>query len=446
MNARLVLVLFLVVMLPAGCVTANKKAAQLADQGVYQPVSYENAAVPGPEIVVLPGEIKSSNYAFLQKVTTNNLRDFAEIELSKDNFKVLDRADVQPLFEEIALAANLGDAEALKVFRKGRFKTTNWFLTFNILKAEPTVAVSKSFDGATAGALIDLAFTLANNGERNSAGKMLGQTVASAKSADTSAIWLVGLQYKIVDATTGEQVASGYIEDKMEATASMNSFLGATNQQRTAITLDTMAQRLIQKAVAEIDKKYKGTGAAAREDEPAGKGGRARKAAPDAKKEKALLAGYRKKIEEHRAQKDKEAAVAAARVNGDGFANLDQEAVLATLTKDNHSKFHKKYDAMFKLAQTTPDWRQRLRIDMSGVTCDVAEYRPEACTLRIGGTYTVATPGKVLTYAKDESLAMVKEDGRWKIASWNDVDDRQVGEEKTAGKGRSAKAAAAASE
>ena len=214
MNGRLVLSLLLVVLLPVGCVSANKKATELADQAVYQPVVYENASVPGPEIVVLPGEIKSNNVAFVLKVTGNNLRDFAEIELSKDNFQVLDRADVQPLFKEIALAANLGDAEALKVFRKGKFKATNWFLTFNILKAEPTVYVTKGFDGKTAGALIDLAFTIANKGEKSTAGEMIGKTVASAKSADTSAIWLVGLQYKIVNAATGEQMATGYIEDR----------------------------------------------------------------------------------------------------------------------------------------------------------------------------------------------------------------------------------------
>jgi hypothetical protein len=425
MNGRLLICFLLLVMLPAGCVATNKKANDLADQALYQPVVYENAAVPGPEIVVLPGEIKSSNFSFVQKVTSNNLRDFAEIELSKDNFKVLDRAEMQPFFQEIALAANLGDAEALKVFRKGKFQATNWFLTFNILKAEPTVFVTKGFDGATAGALIDLAFTIANKGERSSAGKMLGQTVASAKSADSSAIWLVGLQYKILNAATGEQVASGYIEDKMEATTSMNSFLGATNQQNTSITLDTMAQRLIQKAVAEIDKKYKkDAGSVPETDEKPG--GKKKKTAIDPKKEKTIQASYTKKLEEQQIQKDKDAALTTMRCYNDGYANLNQEAVLATLAKDNHEKFHKKYDKMFAIPNANPKWRDKIKIDMSQISCEVVDYKQDACKVKLAGSYSMTVDGKTKSYAKDRVVDMIKTDGQWKVASWQEEDDKEV--------------------
>jgi hypothetical protein len=426
MNGRLLICFFLLVLLPAGCVTANKKATDLADQALYQPAVYENASVPGPEIVVLPGEIKSSNFSFVQKVTSNNLRDFAEIELSKDNFKVLDRADVQPFFQEIALAANLGDAEALKVFRKGRFQTTNWFLTFNILKAEPTVFVTKGFDGATAGALIDLAFTIANKGEKSSAGKMIGQTVASAKSADTSAIWLVGLQYKILNATTGEQVASGYIEDKMEATTSMNSFLGATNQQNTSITLDTMAQRLIQKAVAEIDKKYKkdAGSATATDDNPSGK--KKKKDVIDSKKEKSIQASYTKKLQEQQVQRDKDAAITAMRCYNDGYANLNQESVLATLAKENHEKFHKKYDKMFSIPNSSPKWRDKIKIDLSQLSCELVDYKSDACKVKVSGAYSMTVDGKTKSYAKDRVIDMVKTDGQWKVASWQEEDDKEV--------------------
>jgi hypothetical protein len=412
-----------------GCVAAKKTATELADQAVYQPAVYANAAVPGPEVVVLPGEIKSSNYAFLQKVTANNLRDFAEIELSKDSFKVLDRADAQPLFNEIALAANLGDAEALKVFRKGRFKTTNWFLAFNIVKAEPAVYVTKGFDGETAGAMIDLMFTLANKGERSSTGKMIGQTVASAKAADSSAIWIVGLQYKIVNAATGEQVASGYIEDKMEATTSMNAFLGVANQQSTSVGLDTMAQRLIQKAVAEIDRQYKkGAGVAAVDAEEPAKGKSGKKEVVDPKKEKTILASYQKKLEERRTQQDKDAAITAMRCYLDGYVNLNQETVLAILRKDYHEKFHKKYDEMFRIPQKSPKWRDTIKMDASGITCDLTAYSPDACRIKLGGTYTVGVRGKTKTYAKDEVIDMVREDGQWKIASWSDVEDKVVQE------------------
>lgn len=49
------------------------------------------------------------------------------------------------------MAANLGDVAALKVIKKGRFKSTQWFLAFDILKAEPVVSVQKSADGTAAG-------------------------------------------------------------------------------------------------------------------------------------------------------------------------------------------------------------------------------------------------------------------------------------------------------
>jgi hypothetical protein len=415
------------VVLLTGCVGAGKKATELADQALYQPIEYANATTPGPEVVVLPGKIKSSNYAFVQKVTANNLRDFAEIELSKDSFIVLDRADSQPFFQEIALAANLGDADALKVFRKGKFKAARWLLTFNILKAEPTVYVTKGFDGETAGAAIELVALIANKGEKSTLGSMLGKTVASAKSADTSAIWLVGLQYKIVDAATGQQVVQGYIEDKMEATTSMNSFLGATNQQSTTITLDTMAQRLIQKAVAEIDAKHKAQAAPAETAQPSGK---KHKKAPEPglspKKEKTILADYKKKLEEQRIEQDKEEAVTAMRLHNDGYANLNQEPVLATLFKEHHDKFHKKYDKMFAISQSSPRWREKLKIDLSNISCELIEYKGDTCKLKLGGTYTMTAGSATKTYQKDEVVDMAKEDGQWKIAVWTETEDKEV--------------------
>jgi uncharacterized protein YfaP (DUF2135 family) len=60
----------------------SQKANAAADQTIYQPVVYTNAAKKGPVVVVIPGEIKSNNATFLQKFTTNNIADFGEIELS----------------------------------------------------------------------------------------------------------------------------------------------------------------------------------------------------------------------------------------------------------------------------------------------------------------------------------------------------------------------------
>jgi hypothetical protein len=65
------------------------------------------------------------------------------------------------------------------------------------------------------------------------------------------------MRYKILDATTTEQVAQGYSEEKMEVGAQATSVLGVSQGQQGGVGLDTMVQRLVQKTVWEIDSKYK---------------------------------------------------------------------------------------------------------------------------------------------------------------------------------------------
>src|SRR6478609_4542261 len=65
----------------------SQRANQSADQALYKPVEYVNAGKKGPALVVIPGEIKSSNATFLQRFTANNIADFAEVELSAANFQ-----------------------------------------------------------------------------------------------------------------------------------------------------------------------------------------------------------------------------------------------------------------------------------------------------------------------------------------------------------------------
>ena len=64
---------------------------------LYQAVTYTNTNKKGPALVVIPGEIKSSNATFLQKFTANNIADFGEIELSSANFQVLERTQPRPV-------------------------------------------------------------------------------------------------------------------------------------------------------------------------------------------------------------------------------------------------------------------------------------------------------------------------------------------------------------
>jgi hypothetical protein len=243
-----------------GCVTtgggaggpqsASEKANQQADQARYQPIAYANAAKPGPQVIVLPGEIKSANATFTQKVTTNNIADFAEIELEKASFQVLERGQLGPMLQEIQLAFGLGDPAAMKKFQKGKFKSTKWFIKFDILKAEPVAAVQQGFSGAPIGAIAG-ALIGGNAGYATAVG------AGSVESKESAGVWLIGLRYKIMDASTTEQKASGYFEDKMEIGAKSSSFLGVSQGQQNVMTLDGLAQRLVQMAVADIDMKCK---------------------------------------------------------------------------------------------------------------------------------------------------------------------------------------------
>ena len=236
----------------AGCATtggssASERANIAADNFMYQPVAYANAATPGPSVVVLPGDIKSANVYFMTKVTANNIADFAELELSQANFKVLERTDLGPLLYEVQLAANMGDAASLKKFRKGKFETTRWFLEFDILKAEPVAQASSGFSGRYFGNVIS---ALAG---QSTGGQVAGTAVGSVETSDAAQIWIVGMRYKILDAQTTEQVATGYVEGKMEVGANATSVMGISQSESGGVGLDTMTQRLVQQCVMEID-------------------------------------------------------------------------------------------------------------------------------------------------------------------------------------------------
>jgi len=212
---------------------ASGRANEIADSNMYKPVNYQNAHKRGPVLVVLPGQIKASNATFAQKITSNNIADFGEIELGNANFRVLERTDLGPLLNEIQLAVSMGDPTALKKFKKGKFKSTKWFVKFDVLKAEKTAAAGSGFDGRAIGSIVGSLV--------GGTGGAVGDTVlSSTRTTDEAGVWLVGLRYKIIDASTSEQVSTGYVEKKMEAGQKSNSFLG-------------IVQRLVQEAVVKID-------------------------------------------------------------------------------------------------------------------------------------------------------------------------------------------------
>jgi hypothetical protein len=239
----------------AGSAT-SQKANAAADAVAYKEVEYTNKAKQGPVLVVIPGDIKSNNASFMQKFGPNNIADFGELELSQANFQVLERSNLGPLLNEISLAYNLGDANAArKSMSIGKLKTAKYVVKFDILKAEQISENKQGFDGRAAGGMISsFGGGLFGGGIGN---LVAGQAVGTVKTDEASSVWLIGMRYKIMDASTTEQVAQGYKELKMEVGANSTSVMGVSQQNKGGIGMDTMVQRLVQTTVWEIDSKYK---------------------------------------------------------------------------------------------------------------------------------------------------------------------------------------------
>jgi len=236
----------------------SQKANAAADQTIYQPITYTNANRKGPVVVVIPGEIKSNNATFMQKFTSNNIADFGEIELSSANFGVLERSNLGPLLKEFELAYNLGDPDAArKMLRIGKLKTTKYVVKFDILKTEQVAAAQSNFDGRTLGQMAGLLGAFSGSRGGAAAGAVGGTAVGSVHSGEETSVWVIGMRYKIINAETTEQVATGYTEEKMEIGAVSSGALGVNKSQQGGVSLDTMVQRLVQKSVWEIDAKYK---------------------------------------------------------------------------------------------------------------------------------------------------------------------------------------------
>jgi hypothetical protein len=232
----------------------SQKANAAADQSIYQPVVYANAGKKGPAVIVIPGEIKSNNATFIQKFTANNIADFGEVEMSSANFTVLERSNLGPLLKEFELAYNLGDPDqARKFLRMGKLKTTKYVVKFDILKTEQVASAQQGFDGRTLGNMAGMLGAF--GGGRGGA---VGATaVGSVHSDEATSVWVIGMRFKIINAETTEQVATGYTEEKMEIGATSSGALGMHQSQQGGVSLDTMVQRLVQKSVWEIDSKYK---------------------------------------------------------------------------------------------------------------------------------------------------------------------------------------------
>ena len=230
----------------------SQRANAAADKAMDKGVEYTNASKPGPKLVVIPGEIKSNNVGFIQKINSNNIADYAELELTKANFQVLERTDLGPLMNEIQLAYNAGDAdEAQKIMSKGKLKTTKWIVRFDILKAEQVATQKSGFNGQVASNLLGM---FGNNSRASNAA---GTVAGSIDTSGSAGVWIIGMRYKIIDAATTEQVATGYNELKMEVGQDAKSVAGVSAGAAGGVGLDTMVQRLVQRNVWDIDYKNK---------------------------------------------------------------------------------------------------------------------------------------------------------------------------------------------
>lgn len=236
----------------------SQQANAAADRTLYKPIEYTNANKKGPALIVLPGEIKSNNATFTQKFTANNIADFAEIELSNANFQVLERSNLGPILNEFTLAYNLGDPQAARKFlAMGKLKSTKYVVKFDILKTEQVAAAQSGFDGNTMGRMVGLLGAYSGSRGGAQAGAVAGTGISSVHTGESTGVWVIGMRYKVINAETTEQLATGYAEEKMEVGAKSTAVLGVHESQQGGVSLDTMVQRLVQKTVWEIDNRYK---------------------------------------------------------------------------------------------------------------------------------------------------------------------------------------------
>ncbi len=180
--------------------------------------TYTNANKKGPALVVIPGEIKSNNATFLQKFTANNIADFGEIELSSANFQVLERSNLGPIAARNSSSPTTSaiPTQARKFLKMGKLKTHQ--VRREVRHPEDRAGRRGAAglrrpharaDGGPAGRV---------RGSRGGARPARSAAPASARCtrAKSTSVWVIGMRYKIINAETTEQVATGYTEEKME--------------------------------------------------------------------------------------------------------------------------------------------------------------------------------------------------------------------------------------
>lgn len=197
---------------PVGSST-SERANEVATNTQKSALTYANANKPGPTLVIALGEIKSNNATFTQKVTANNIADYAELELSRANFKI---------------TKNQANAK--------------YIAKFDVLKAESVAKAKSGFSGGAIGGLL---------------GGIGGAVLGTVKTEDGSEVWVIGMRYQLVDPKSGDVVGMGYSEERMELGEKGTSVMGISDGASGGATLDTLVQYLVQKNIVEMDSKHK---------------------------------------------------------------------------------------------------------------------------------------------------------------------------------------------
>ena len=200
----LLLSLFLLV----GCGKSMQQARDLAAPNMYQDATYENAAQAGPSVIVVGGTLTSKTYEFLSQIKADNLREYGEVELGKANFKVMEKNSLSNIYQEISIAANLGDGSVAKRFSKHKITPPQWFVVFDIadvsaqtLNFSYTDKNSAMFAGALMGSFLGSA--------------SLGQgVIGSINNAKEQRAWNVTLRYRILDGVSGQQLHEGQFTEQ----------------------------------------------------------------------------------------------------------------------------------------------------------------------------------------------------------------------------------------
>jgi hypothetical protein len=397
------LLILLFCLFSLSCTGTEKKAHEISQQSVYVPVTYKNASIPGPEIIVLPGTINGASPQFSQSVSRNGIKDFAEIELTKANFKLLDRPDAMKLREAFFYALAEGNEQAIAAFKSGPFRPTNFLMSFDILKAESTSSVHQAFDGSAFGLIAGIVIGAAVSPDM---GRAVGTTVASIQGSDKSDIWTVGLRYKVVDTSNGQQVATGYFEEKLERQEQSQSFIGITQAQKSNTGFDTVVQKLVQKAVQDIDASHKTAS-----NTVDGAGSPSASAASTGDK---IIASYINKIVEQKASVQKfldEMTSKSSTAQPGNFTDMAKY-----LCKEKRIAFEEQIKKLSKEQLDTIE-KYSKSSGMTSIPIDfkVTEVYPDRSIVNISVNFNYNMKGTEYNTKHESEMTLVKEDNEWKI-------------------------------